>query len=354
MLNPRGLALLAALGFALCTLACGAPRASAQEADSQQYRTTIDDAVREFASGHWEEARALFKRAHDISPNARTLRGMGMAAFELRMYTQAIRELDAALRDTRKPLEGELRAQVSQLMVKAREFVGRVTFVVDPPEAKLLIDGKDPEREPDGSVLLDVGTHVISASADRYKPTNLRLSVEGGMDESVRVPLEPLLAVAEGVPALDPNHPAPASAPASQQPPPAAPRDHTLQTAAWITLAGAAALGIASGVMYFGVAQGDIDDVEGRKADTCKAMGGCTRADVAQFIDGYIDDSGVHTSETLATVFLIAAGAGAVASGVMFAIDLSNDGEPAPATGRAAPRVKLALSPGAMALRGQF
>src|SRR6188508_389327 len=79
--------------------------ASAQAADDAAYRASVDEAVAEFSAGHWEEARTLFKRAHERQPNARTLRGMGMAAFEMRMYVTAIRELEAALRDARKPLD---------------------------------------------------------------------------------------------------------------------------------------------------------------------------------------------------------------------------------------------------------
>ena len=356
MLNLRELALWAALCGSLCLLL--SPRALAQDAEPQAYRTTIDDAVREFSSGHWEEARALFKRAHEVLPNARTLRGMGMAAFEMRMYTAAIRELDAALRDTRKPLEGDLRAQVSRLMVKAREFVGRVKLELEPPEARLLIDGKEPEFEPDGSVLLDVGTHVISANADRYKPTNLRMSVEGGMESTVRVPLEPLITMQAGVPAIDPNKPPPEAA-APPPPPPERHEQSHLDTIAWVALAGAAAFGITGGVMYFVVGQGKYADVEDQKAQAINA-GECGLADVdgtfhcpKPLIEGFIDESGVKTADTLATVFLVAAGASAVTSGVLFAIYAGSDsGETAAAA--AAPRVNLAFSPAGVSLRGQF
>jgi hypothetical protein len=347
MLDLRALGLLAVLAAGLCIV----PRGYAQAADPPAYRATIDDAVREFASGHWEEARALFKRAHELSPNARTLRGMGMAAFELRMYTQAIRELDAALRDTRKPLEGDLRAQVTQLMDKSREFVGRVELVLEPKDAKALIDGKPPELEPDGSVLLDVGTHVISASADGYKPTNLRLAVEGGMDQSVRVPLEPLLAMQAAVPAIDPNHPPTPTPEAQPSPAPVAQVDTGkgghLATYAWITLAGAAAFGIAGGITHFVIGQGQYDDIKTRKKNECEPS--CTREQV----DLYVDESGVKTSDTLATVFFVAAGAFAATTIVLFAIDASS-GKSDTQASAAQPQVALAVSPAGMSLRGQF
>ncbi|MFI5306659.1 MAG: hypothetical protein ACHQ53_04855 [Polyangiales bacterium] len=345
------------LHAALFALVCGsaplafAPAASAQEADGGAYRQTIDDAVREFAAGHFEEARALFKRAHELSPNARTLRGMGMAAFELRMYVSAIRELDAALNDTRKPLDGDLRTQVQQLMAKAREFVGRVTLVLQPPEAKVLVDGKDPQLEPDGSILLDVGTHVVSANADGYKPSNLRFNVEGDSEQTVRVALEPLLAMQAGVAPIDTSRPLePVTKPAApaESTKPAAPpvSNGHLATYGWIALAGAGAFGIASGVFWL-VGNGQYKDLKDPKT-------GCAPNCTNQQIDA----SGVKTSDLLTNVFLGVAAASAVTGGVLLAIDAaSSSGERASATrdGRA-DRASLAVQAGptSFELRGTF
>jgi hypothetical protein len=328
---------------------CVGPRAIAQQAvDEQAYRQTTDEAVREFEAGHWEEARALFKRAHEISPNARTLRGMGMAAFELRMYVQAIRELDAALREQRKPLDAELRAHVQQLMDKAREFVGRVKPVLDPPDAKLLIDGREPMLETDGSVLLDVGTHVISASADHYKPSNVRLAVEGGTDQVLRVPLEPLLAVQAVVPALDSEHPlpAPSQGPApspSPQPATTPPpnQDSNLGTYAFIALAGAGAFGIASGVFWL------VGDGQYKTAHASCPKNDCPEPQL----------SSIKTSDILTNVFLGLAAASGVTAGVLFAINAGSGGErdSAPKSSATAPMtVAFHATPTGVLLKGQF
>lgn len=339
MLHLRSIFGLLVLGALMC--APLAVHAQAAAADEQLYRTTIDDAVREFAAGHWEEARALFKRAHELSPNARTLRGMGMAAFELRMYVQAIRELDAALRETRKPLEGEMRVSVQQLKEKAREFVGRVQLVLEPPEAKVLIDGKEPQLEPDGTLLLDLGTHVISATANGYKPTNMRLNVEGGMDEALRVPLEPLLAVQAGVPAIDPDHPQPATPePTQAAPPPPKVEDNHFRTYGWIALAGAAAFGGASAITFFAVGGSKYDNLKKQCGTTCT--------------DQEIDDSGVKTMDTLSTVFLVAASAAAVTSATFFLLDNGSEAEASAHARADRAHVAFAVAPNGVALAGRF
>jgi len=324
-----------------------APGVRAQAAENPAYRQTVDDAVREFAAGHFEEARALFKRAHELSPNARTLRGMGMAAYELRMYVSAMRELDAALNDQRKPLDAELRAQVQQLMDKAREFVGRVTLVLQPKEAKPLMDGKDPQLEPDGSILLDVGTHVVGATADGYKPSNVRFNVEGDSEQTVRVSLEPLLALQAGVAPIDASKPLEPAAnkPAPVENKPAAPppeRGH-LGTYGWIALAGAGAFGIASGVVWL-VGDSKYKDLKDPKT-------GCAPDCTSQQV------SPVKTTDLLTNVFLGAAIASAVTGGVLLAIDASSGGGEKSSAQHGRPeRASLSLraGPTAFELRGTF
>jgi tetratricopeptide (TPR) repeat protein len=310
--------------------------ASAQDTGDAAYRGAIDDAVQEFSAGHWEEARALFKRAHELSPNARTLRGMGMAAYEMRLYVQAIRELEAALRDTRKPLDAALRANVQQLIVKAREFVGRVRPEVQPAEAKLLIDGREPVFEPDGGVLLDVGTHVFSATLDGYKPTNVRAAVEGASDQVVRVLLEPLLAADPSVPAITPGQPKePAAQPEPQRAtlaPSAQRAPSTLDTYAWIALAGAGAFGATAGVLYFAVGEAQYSDLESDCAPRCS--------------DSQISDSGIKTTDALTNVFLGLAIASGLTSGVLFAIHAGHEEEH--------DSLALDVGPGAAAVRGRF
>src|SRR5215510_11512113 len=84
------------------------------QAQSSEFDSLIGEAVREFAAENFVEARSLFERAHALEPNARTLRALGLCAFELKQYTQAASELDAALKDLRKPLTPELTESVAE------------------------------------------------------------------------------------------------------------------------------------------------------------------------------------------------------------------------------------------------
>lgn len=74
-----------ALARRLCAVAllavCVWPSVTrAQASDSSEYEQLVDKGIAEYRAGHWEESRSLFEQAHAINPNARTLRGLGLAA----------------------------------------------------------------------------------------------------------------------------------------------------------------------------------------------------------------------------------------------------------------------------------
>lgn len=180
-----------ALMLSLCVCLANASFVRAQQPSQEaRYRQLVDEAVSEFAAGRWGEALALFRAAHDVLPSARTLRGIGMAAFEMRDYLEARRSLEQALTDQRRALTPEQRAEVQRLVERARTFTARFRLRASPPEARLTVDGAAPSPEPDGSILLPIGTHEIGASMPGYRAARRQVVVRGGEDEELLMPLE--------------------------------------------------------------------------------------------------------------------------------------------------------------------
>src|SRR4029453_8230163 len=93
--------------------------------DDTPVTVLIGDAVAEYDAGHFQEARALFRQAHEKQPTARTLRGIGMCSFELRDYVEATRALTASLREQRRPLTSEQKRHAEALLARAATLVGR-------------------------------------------------------------------------------------------------------------------------------------------------------------------------------------------------------------------------------------
>ena len=167
-----------------------APAASEEEGDAAppEYEALITQALEESQAARWEEARVLFRRAHDLFPNARTLRGIGMVAFEVRDYPDAIRSLRLALADERRPLTDAQRTHAEELIERALAFVGRYDLSAVPEGATLVVDGHPAEPEPDGTVLLGAGPHHVLVRTDDGDFEG-RFRVRGGEDAALPVDL---------------------------------------------------------------------------------------------------------------------------------------------------------------------
>jgi hypothetical protein len=178
----------------------GAPTASAQEAatatppatDPQEppgYRDAVDNAIAEYEAGRFAESRALFERAHSLFPNARALRGMGMAEFELRNYPASIYFLEQALASPVRPLQNELRTETEKLLARARGFVGRVKLAIEPSDATVVLNNTRLQLGSDRTLTLSVGDYTLQVSAPGYVTDQRPLRIAGGEEQTVTVQL---------------------------------------------------------------------------------------------------------------------------------------------------------------------
>lgn len=190
-----------------------------EDGEPAGYSAVVDEAISEYAAGRFEEARALFTRAHAISPNARTLRGLGMVAFELRSYAECVQQLEQALASKVKPLNGPLRGQTEGLLARARGFVGRFTLLLQPADTRLVVDGNAVQLLAGRTLDLDVGDHLLELSAPGYDAQRRTLRVTGGETRTLEFDLTdgsqlaPAAVASAGVGASDgAPHSAPAGA----------------------------------------------------------------------------------------------------------------------------------------------
>jgi tetratricopeptide (TPR) repeat protein len=178
--RARALRFVALCSFVL-TLSIGHAAAQADaSALPAGYATTIDEAVEEATRGNFAEARALFARAHALYPNARTLRGLGMMAYELRLYGESISYYEQALLSRERPLDGALRADAEDQMERARRFVAELKLALTPPGARMSVDGRPIELSASAQVRLDPGPHTLLFDAPGYRSETRSLDVRGG------------------------------------------------------------------------------------------------------------------------------------------------------------------------------
>ncbi len=235
----------------VCVLLCPHTSVRAQEAAADEatltarYDAAVREAIAAQSSGDFEGAHALFEQAHALKPNARTLRGMGVASFQGRNFVRAIRELDAALVHPEKPLDAELRRAVDDLRTRASAEVGIWMLRVEPSSALISIDqgAAQAHTEP---LVLEPGSHQIAVAADGFVSQTLDITVRRGTREAMGVRLAPItteqpeeVAQAEADRAAEPTQ----NAPVADRPP--SRRPHRLRMIGFYTalsLSGAAAI----------------------------------------------------------------------------------------------------------------
>jgi hypothetical protein len=187
-----------------------------------EYHVLVDEALREYGSGHYEEARALFLRAHALQPSARTHRGIGLAEYELRNYPECITQLEAALGSTERPLTGTVRSTTQDVLTRAHRYVAYVAVRTTPADAQLTLDRVPVSVAPNVPLLLRVGEHLIEARADGYLPASRVITVLGGADLSVALALAPIAVASPPAqvagPMLEPPPAAPVAATADAVP----------------------------------------------------------------------------------------------------------------------------------------
>jgi hypothetical protein len=182
--------LICAISLALMPAATHAEEVS-DPAVEAEYQQLISDALSEYDRGSWEESAALFRRAHELRPSARTLRGLGLAAYEARRYPESIRFLTEALADPRKPLTPKQREEVEATLERARLFVGYLHVNVEPRDTALTINGQEAQPGPDGTVITDIGWVDLEAKSEGHETLNRRIRMNAGehQDLTLRLPL---------------------------------------------------------------------------------------------------------------------------------------------------------------------
>lgn len=261
--------LLVLLAVAACWLAAPSVQAQSRELNvPATYRQVIEDAIRQYSDRHYLEARMLFERAHQLWPNARTLRGLGKVAFELKRYRDARHYLEAARHSNTQPLDQAMREDAQRLEDKARSYLAEVTVELTPREAELFVDGALETPRAGQQLLLDPGDHAIEALAPGYTSERRAYALRAAEHATWTIQLQSVrvLTLEATHRAPPPSAAAPAPVQAAAKEPPATPvlklaagdvrRDSGATTAApaWLlptglglSFAGVAAAGVGGG-----------------------------------------------------------------------------------------------------------
>jgi hypothetical protein len=175
-------------------LVLAVPPARAQEpVDPAHYQMLIDEGIREYGLRNFAESRSLLTRAQAHFPNARALRAIGMAEFELRNYSASASALAAALASEVRALEGAQRAEAEQLLARAENFLTHVTVFGWPWPSVVHVDGVPVQLSPGGELVLEVGDHELEFALPGHLGERRRVRAVGAEWLTLHVSLLPII-----------------------------------------------------------------------------------------------------------------------------------------------------------------
>jgi|GEM_PF-5089440 len=144
---------------------------------SNEYKDLVREGMLKYTRGLWDEARAYFLKAHELAPNARTLRGLALVGYDSKHFVQAIDYAEQSLVHPVQPLNEEMKEGLKKLIDQAQSQVARAELITTPADAELRVDGALVARRADGRVWLDPGAREISVSAPDYLTETRRLEL---------------------------------------------------------------------------------------------------------------------------------------------------------------------------------
>jgi hypothetical protein len=144
---------------------------------STEYKDLVREGMLRYTRGLWDEANAYFRKAHELAPNARTLRGLALVGYDSKHFVQAIDYAEQSLVHPVQPLNDQMKDGLKKLIDQAQSQVARAELITTPADAELRVDGALVARRADGRVWMDPGAHEISVSAPDYTTETRRLEL---------------------------------------------------------------------------------------------------------------------------------------------------------------------------------
>lgn len=198
--------LIAATALTLVTSSQPARGEDARAASEELIARGVDARLHELH----EEGLELFRRAHALSPSARTFAQMGLAELSLRRWLEAEAHLTTALErhDIAWAEDPTVRSVLEKALEKGRAHIGTL-LITGTSGAEIAMDGHPVGTLPLAApIRLEEGKARVVATAAGHSAIEKEVVVTGGQTITARLDLGPPLAV--------PSAPLPATSPSIQ------------------------------------------------------------------------------------------------------------------------------------------
>lgn len=176
------------IALAVVAITLVASGAAAQD-EPNDARVLFDRGVERADQERWGEAVELFRRSFAVAERPSTAFNLAGALLRLGQPTAALDALQDYLRVA--PQDDPHRAETRDLTELALAAIAHVDLRVDPPEARLRVDGRVAAGDGEArSLRLDPGEHHMRLEADGRVPSSFTVSLRDGERASRSVALE--------------------------------------------------------------------------------------------------------------------------------------------------------------------
>lgn len=156
-----------------------APAAGADDAKMSEAKERYDRGIKLFDEGRFELAAIEFQRAYDLAPSYRILYNIGETQFQRGKYSEAVKTLEAYLKEGGSEVPGKRRLEVENDLDKLRTRVASLTVTSALAGAEVLIDDVKVGVVPLQSFMVDAGTHRITVQKEGFRPKTEQVILAG-------------------------------------------------------------------------------------------------------------------------------------------------------------------------------
>jgi hypothetical protein len=189
-----------AWGSVIALLVClnGGVARAADDPD-REARERYENAVKLYEDGAYDAALVELNRASELRPSYKIYYNIGQVRFAMHDYAGAIDAYRQYLEKGGDKVPAARRDQVRKELAGLAQRVARLVIETDVPGAEVLIDdtsvGVTPLKAP---LVVNSGIRRISARHPDYLPQSRRLSIAGGVEDTIKFALAGAAAPAPG------------------------------------------------------------------------------------------------------------------------------------------------------------
>jgi hypothetical protein len=155
-----------------------------------EYAQHMQNGVKLYELKHYGPALVEFQAAYKAKPKASPLVNEALCLRELFRYPEAVSALERALAETHDPLDAANRKAAEDAIGEMRPLIAYVELSIDPPDAKVTIDGDEIPKSKWSEVELPPNEHTIVVERDGWKTGSSKLTIASGEHKKVTIALK--------------------------------------------------------------------------------------------------------------------------------------------------------------------